>query len=170
MIQQALVVNNDDNNNNNNNNNNKKDKHSSFLTETFQPLSDPLLSSILKDVPSYIRSDGKPTWIPTVTCGVIQRLYQDRPHAHLLLADFDYLPPPVLPPLKNDPLHDDDDGDGDGGGGEGDESSSHHHRRRHRRSIKAENEPLVTDMKDQDYNCYISTPRTIVIYIISHQF
>eukprot|EP00957_Ditylum_brightwellii_P012315 930650-Ditylum_brightwellii.AAC.1 len=120
MIQQALVVNNDDNTTTTTNNNNKKDKHSSSssLTETFQPLSDPLLSSILKDVPSYIRSDGKPTWIPSVTCGVIQRLYQDRPHAHLLLADFDYLPPPDLPPLKNDHPHDDDGDGGDDGGGE----------------------------------------------------
>jgi Putative S-adenosyl-L-methionine-dependent methyltransferase len=57
------------------------------LQEVFVPLSDPLLSQVLKLAPEYTQDIQ--AWIPTVACGVLHRLRQDRPNTTLMLADFD---------------------------------------------------------------------------------
>ena len=77
---------------------NDDDKHhmdSPKFQETFVPLSDPLLSTVLKLAPAYTRS-SMIAWIPTVACGVLHRLHQERPNSTLMFADFDWLPPPDL--------------------------------------------------------------------------
>lgn len=71
------------------------------LDEVFVPLEDPLLSEILDTVPSYGGTAlGRPTWIPTVACGVLRHLRRVRPNSCLAVCDFDYLPPPDLIPTK----------------------------------------------------------------------
>jgi SAM-dependent MidA family methyltransferase len=61
--------------------------------EICKPLSDPLLSRVLKTIrPQYAQDQSY--WIPTVACGVLHHIYQARPHASLIVADFDWLPPP----------------------------------------------------------------------------
>mmetsp|Transcript_18168 Transcript_18168/g.52495 ORF Transcript_18168/g.52495 Transcript_18168/m.52495 type:complete len:461 (-) Transcript_18168:28-1410(-) len=103
------------------------------LLETFAPLSDPLLKSVLDAVPSYVgRSFSSPRWVPTVACGLIHRLLMERPNSSLLMVDFDWLPPPDLDPNPAG-------------------SPS-------RRSVQAAGEPLITDMTDRDHECYLSAP------------
>jgi hypothetical protein len=98
--------------------------------EVFRPLSDPLLTRILKRIPHYSGSNNKPMWVPSVACGVLEHLWRVRPNARLVIADFDYLPPPDL---------DNDDG-------------------QHRKSELANGEPLVTSMSKVDHECYLSAP------------
>ena len=71
----------------------------SQLEEVFVPLEDTLLSRILESVPAYGGTAlGRPTWVPTVACGVLEHISRVRPNARMALADFDYLPPPDLTP------------------------------------------------------------------------
>ncbi|CAB9499355.1 Conserved hypothetical protein [Seminavis robusta] len=100
------------------------------LVEAFAPLSDPLLSSILKLAPEYTRTSVL-TWIPTVACGVLHRLHQERPNSTLMFADFDWLPPPDL--TKEQGLA-------------------------KRTSTWAAGEPIVTDMDGLDHSCYLESP------------
>lgn len=97
--------------------------------EIFVPQSDPLLSDVLEKVPFYGGKSGRPCWVPTVACGVLRRLQADRPNSRLVLADFDWLPPPditcSLPP---------------------------------RRSALADGEPLITAMDDTDFECFLECP------------
>ena len=108
--------------------------------ETFTTLSDPLLSNVLKKVPSYTTSNpyNCPVWIPTVACGILQHIAKQRPvHTSFMFADFDWLPSPEL--LRN---HDDGD-----------------QKLLQRKSEWGEGEPIVTDMKGQDHECYITAPK-----------
>lgn len=98
------------------------------LVEIFTPMADPLLKSVVEDVPSYAGL-GRAKWVPTVACGMIRRLYQSRPNAHILFADFDYLPP------------------GDIG-----------HSPSPRRSMEADGEPIITSMDGVDHECYLDCP------------
>lgn len=59
-----------------------------YFEEVFTDLEDPLLQSILNTVPSV----STPRWIPSVACGVMDHLFQNRENVHLILADFDWLP------------------------------------------------------------------------------
>jgi hypothetical protein len=95
--------------------------------EVFRPLSDGLLKSVIRAAPSYRRSAI--SWIPTVACGVLERLARERPEAALLLADFDWLPPP-------DRIAE----------------------ARPRISSWADGEPLVTSMDGADHECYLRAP------------
>mmetsp|Transcript_27518 Transcript_27518/g.75126 ORF Transcript_27518/g.75126 Transcript_27518/m.75126 type:complete len:284 (+) Transcript_27518:551-1402(+) len=79
--------------------------------EQFVPLTDPLLKMILQKVPGYYtQQQPEPedslllpplpqtdaSWIPTVACGILHHAIQQRPKLGLVLADFDWLPPPDL--------------------------------------------------------------------------
>jgi hypothetical protein len=96
------------------------------LEEVFVPLEDTLLRKVLHTNPLY--REPSLTWVPTVLCGVLDRLRRARPNCHLLLADFDWLP---LPNELNG-------------------ATARH------RSRPAYGEPLVTNMKDVDQACYLS--------------
>ncbi len=103
------------------------------LEETFTPLSDDLLKQILSVQQSYLpsaASDYRASWVPTVTCGIINEIFDARPNSSLLFADFDWLPPPRLE-LRSIQT---------------------------RRSIEGINEPLVTCMDDVDHLCYLDAP------------
>jgi SAM-dependent MidA family methyltransferase len=116
---------------------------SSLLEEAFVPLSDALLKRVLEldacPPPFSTRTKSKSAqplryaWIPTVTAGILSQLYQQRPGGatHVLLADFDWLPPPNAT----------------------DKTSTKTHKRRSR---WAQGEPLVTNMNDVDQPCYLS--------------
>jgi hypothetical protein len=96
--------------------------------EVFCKLSDPLLSQVIDMAPTYTRSPI--SWVPTVACGVLQRLIQERPNAQLLVADFDWLPAP----------------DRLAAGAPA------------RLSRWAEGEPLTTSMDSTDFECYLEAP------------
>jgi hypothetical protein len=98
--------------------------------EVFVPLSDDLLKSVLLAAPSYKRVPI--SWIPTVACGVLRHLPRERPNARLLLADFDWLPPPDRLQVEDNNWH--------------------------RRSVWASGEPIVTSMDDVDHECYLQAP------------
>ena len=98
--------------------------------EVFGPLDDKLLSNTLLKVPSYAGSAGRPVWVPTVACGVLNQIRLSRPITSVALADFDWLPAADIV---------EDDGDS-------------------RRSISADGEPLVTDMNGIDHSCYLMSP------------
>jgi hypothetical protein len=103
------------------------------LEEVFVPLSDPLLSRVIELVPSYLINQY-PTWIPTVACGVIEDVASQRPNWRLVMADFNWLPPPDIP-LTSGPSN------------------------RQRPSAEwAKGEPLVTSMDGQDQECYLNAP------------
>jgi hypothetical protein len=99
-------------------------------SEIFLPLSDPLLRTILLTVPSYGGKFGYPIWVPSVACGVLLHVSQSRPNCWMVLADFDFLPPPD------------------------DETTV----QSLRSTMEADGEPLVTDMKGLDYPCYLNSP------------
>ena len=96
--------------------------------EIFVPLSDPLLQKVITKVPTYAKP--YPCWVPSVACGVIHHLIQQRRNLSLVLADFDWLPAPDLDP-STEVLH---------------------------KSELAEGEPIVTDMDGIDYECYLTAP------------
>jgi hypothetical protein len=96
--------------------------------EVFCKLSDPLLSQVVDMAPTYTRSPI--SWVPTVACGVLQRVIQERPNAQLLVADFDWLPAPDRL-AANAPA---------------------------RLSRWAEGEPLTTSMDSTDFECYLQAP------------
>jgi hypothetical protein len=103
-------------------------KHNERNEEYFAPLSDPLLSKILRRVPSYV-TNNYPTWVPTVACGVLQHMTKQRANLSFAFADFDWLPAPEI--------------DMDGA---------------KRVSEWAEGEPIVTDMEGVDHECYLVAP------------
>lgn len=105
------------------------DEKARALEESFVPLKDTLLSRVLKLVPAYTRT-ALVAWIPTVACGVLDRLHESRPNASLMVADFDWLPPPDL-------INEDD---------------------APRTSVWAPGEPIVTDMEGIDHECYLQSP------------
>jgi SAM-dependent MidA family methyltransferase len=102
------------------------------MEEVFVPLSDPLLKEVLQSSPTYYRrSRGAPVvWIPTVACGVLQQLVLERPEAQLLIADFDWLPPPNRLAVTNE----------------------------ERSSVWGHGEPIITSMDDVDHECYLRAP------------
>lgn len=104
------------------------DEDDEHLVEVFKPLTDPLLKGILADESSY--AGFRPKWVPTVACGTIKRLFETRPNSHLLIADFDYLPPPDIT----------------------------HTSCSRRRSVEADGEPIITSMDGLDHECYLNSP------------
>jgi SAM-dependent MidA family methyltransferase len=66
--------------------------NSSKYEEIYKPLSDPLLSFVLRTNPQYIQAPS--CWVPTVACGLLRHVFQAQPQANMLVADFDWLPPP----------------------------------------------------------------------------
>ena len=103
------------------------------LEEKFVPISDELLKEVIALQPSYLPSSSSSfgtNWVPTVACGVLEQIFNARPNTSVVLADFDWLPSPQL------------------------ESGS----TRTRRSLKGNNEPLVTCMNDLDHLCYLDAP------------
>lgn len=103
-------------------------KGSDRSEEVFSKLSDPLLQRIVELAPTYTREPL--SWVPTVAGGVFERIVKDRPNAQLLLADFDWLPPPDRLQADAPP----------------------------RCSHWAAGEPLVTSMDSTDYECYLQAP------------
>lgn len=99
------------------------------MREVFVPLSDKLLSRTLEILPAY-GGTGRSVWVPTVACTVFDLLRKLRPNSSLVVADFDWLPPPDLP-------------------SEMQPSSS---------NLATEGDPLVTDMQSVDYGSYLSAP------------
>jgi hypothetical protein len=106
----------------------RKAKDGDLGEEVFCKLSDPLLSQVINAAPAYTRSPI--SWVPTVACGVLQRLIQERPNAQLLVADFDWLPAPDRL-VAGAPA---------------------------RLSHWAESEPLTTSMDSTDFECYLQAP------------
>ncbi len=96
--------------------------------ETFVPLKDPLLARVIRTVPSYVKPTY-PTWIPSVACGVIEHLIQQRPNLGLAFADFDWLPAPDLGKTGDPAL-----------------------------TAWGFGEPIVTDMKGIDHECFVRAP------------
>lgn len=118
---------------------NKEHEHyGNNIQEVFVPLQDSLLKQVLQTAPIYYRRKYHVTWIPTVACGLLQRLVEERPWSspQLLLADFDWLPPPEL---QHVPRH------------EAQNSTN-------QRSLWGEGEPLITSMEKLDYECYLRAP------------
>ena len=106
-----------------------QNKMSGQLNEVYVPLEDELLSTIIDIYPSYVPIQGY-SWVPSVAAQMLTRLFEERPNASIVLADFDYLPPPDVV-----------------------STSSHT-----RLSQRADGEPLVTDMNDVDHECYLTSP------------
>ena len=100
--------------------------------EVFVPLDDPLLARVIKNVPSFAKP--YPTWIPSVACGVLEHLIQQRPNLGLAFADFDWLPAPDLT------------------------SNSATKVEPSRRTEWAEGEPIITDMDGVDHECFLRAP------------
>ena len=101
--------------------------------ENFIPLSDELLKYILSVQPKYLPTKTLQygcEWIPSVACGVLKKIIQDRPNSSVVLADFDWLPAPEI------------------------ESKSV----QKRQSLKGSFEPLITCMDDIDHVCYMTAP------------
>ena len=108
------------------------DKDGYGYEEKFEPITDSLLQEVVERAPAYVSGTGRrPKWVPTVACGVLRRLFDDRPNASLLMADFDWLPPPDL---VSDSIIE-------------------------RRSIAADGDPIITSMEDVDHACYLTAPR-----------
>ncbi len=99
------------------------------LKETFVPMDDPLLQEMVEMYPSYLPTIG-PKWVPTIAAQLLTRIFQQRPNAGIVFADFDYLPPPDIISTSS----------------------------QNRLSQRAEGEPLVTDMNDIDHECYLAAP------------
>lgn len=72
-----------------------EDKESGELQEKFAPLKDPLLQNLIDTCPSYLPPTGY-RWVPTIGAQMLKRLFEIRPNASVVLADFDYLPPPDI--------------------------------------------------------------------------
>lgn len=106
-----------------------KDRKSGQLKESFVPLDDTLLRQMVDIYPSCLPNSG-PKWVPTVATQVLTRIFEQRPNAGVVFADFDYLPPPDIMSTSSQT----------------------------RLSQRAEGEPLVTDMNDVDHECYLSSP------------
>lgn len=108
-------------------------KHpSGEMVEVFTPLTDPLLKHVLSVAPTYRRRPRgvAVAWVPSVACGVLQQLANERPLAHVALADFDWLPAP-------DKLSPDS---------------------KERNSQWGEGEPITTSMDKIDHECYLAVP------------
>ena len=108
--------------------------------ETFVKLSDPLLKMIIETAPNYIQSFSTSTttacWIPSVACGVLHHVINQRPNIGVVLADFDYLPPPDL-------------------------DCFHHSATAKSKVVPtewAEGSPIVTDMEGKDHESYLGAP------------
>ena len=126
--------------------------------EDFVALSDPLLEMILQMVPSYYTEQTATTsalhtdacWIPSVACGVLHHAIHQRPNLGLVMADFDWLPPPDLDPHRNSYNSEDDDND--------DALSNKRLSKRFATETPAEWSPIVTDMEGVDHESYLTAP------------
>ena len=96
----------------------------------------PLTDTLLSQSLNKLPSFGssRPFWFPSVACGVLKHITEVRPNASILLADFDWLPQPDL---------------------EGEVPE--------RRSTWADGEPIVTDMKGVDHECFLHAPHLVDI-------
>ena len=110
------------------------------MTEEMVPMQDTLLQRIIPHYPLRIQQQDSSSssnhpevvqWIPSVACGFLYRLFHEcqNQNWNVLFADFDYLPPPTLQNNSN---------------------------KKQRKSIPALEEPLITCMKDQDHECYLT--------------
>jgi len=145
VIEQAEVVcskqtqsSSSSNNSSSNSSSNAQQEQQVGWREMFVPLKDPLLSKVLQIAPkTYTGTSATMSWIPSVACGLLQRIHRQRPNTTLLLADFDCLPPPdVVESTKEDA-----------------EASN-----ARRTSHWAAGEPIVTDMQGIDHVCYLQAP------------
>lgn len=99
-------------------------------SETFAPMSDPLLRSILSIAPSLYTPTIRPRWIPSVALGILMKLYECRPNSSVAFADFDWLPP----------------------------SDSSMWTAAPNAVATADGDPIVTDMAGNDHECYLTSP------------
>lgn len=106
------------------------DSKSNRLLEVARPLDDPCLIDLVKIHPNYKPSVGFPRWVPSVASQLLKNIFHCRPNASVILADFDYLPSPDI----------------------GSKSI------KTRLSVKADGEPICTDMNDIDHECYLTAP------------
>jgi len=104
--------------------------------EALRDLADPLLKRVLRNIPQhmYAFAHNKCHWIPTVACGLIERIAMERPGATMLISDFDWLPP-----------------------------ADKFGKSQERSSYAASGEPLITSMDDQDHECYLNAPAHVDI-------
>lgn len=124
------IGNNNKNNDSSSSSNNSMDDNDGDdlkYQEKYAPLSDPLLKKVIKFFPSHYCKSIQ--WVPTVAYGIIQQLFYHRPNSRLIIADFDWLPPPEL----------------------GSSSSSS-------KLAFHKGGPLITSMDKIDYGCYLTSP------------
>lgn len=107
-----------------------RDERSNLWTEVGRPLDDPCLIDLLKTQPNYHPTDGFPRWVPSVATQLLKHIFDCRPNSSVILADFDYLPSPEIVSKSITK----------------------------RLSVKADGEPLCTDMDDIDHECYLTAP------------
>mmetsp|Transcript_2051 Transcript_2051/g.4356 ORF Transcript_2051/g.4356 Transcript_2051/m.4356 type:complete len:282 (-) Transcript_2051:2511-3356(-) len=118
-------------------------------TEKLVPLSDPLLKRVLRLVPNYYTHQSASSlhtdasWVPSIACGVLYHAIHQRPNLGLVMADFDWLPPPDLEPDNDNGL------DGNGG---------MKTTKRNWSEIPADGSPIVTDMEGKDHESYLTAP------------
>lgn len=105
------------------------DDESHEVKERFRPLEDLLISRMIEFNPSYIPQFGQ-RWIPSVAGAMIGSLFQARPNASVVIADFDYLPP----------------------------SDIHLNSSLFECPRNEQGRPLITDMNDRDYESYLTAP------------
>mmetsp|Transcript_8290 Transcript_8290/g.15616 ORF Transcript_8290/g.15616 Transcript_8290/m.15616 type:complete len:410 (-) Transcript_8290:1848-3077(-) len=108
----------------------RENESSQELKEILNPLDDPLITRMLDFNPSYMPNNGH-RWIPSVAGAILDDLFQTRPNASLIIADFDYLPASDILLNSN--------------------NLSKYPR-------NEQGEPLITDMNDTDYESYLTVP------------
>ena len=108
---------------------------SQSYNETFSPVNDPLLQSILSSSPLLYTppTSNGPRWIPSVALGALMRLFECRPNSAVAFADFDWLPPPDI-------------------------SLSSEEHNLMLATEPAFGDPIVTDMEGRDHPCYLTRP------------
>ena len=117
--------------------------------EHFETLSDPLLSKILRVAPNCYAPPNTVTWVPTVALALLHQLPKYRPQVQFLMADFDWFPDPSLLMSSTPGIT---------------TASGRSSEDRQRRSVWAEQEPLIKSMSDNEesdgieYECYLTAP------------
>lgn len=120
--------------------------------ECFEPLSDPLLSQMLKVAPTNYLQPNSATWVPTVALALLHQLPKYRPSVQLLIADFDWFP---------DPSHFNNSTQSSTSTTT---STQQQTQPPPRRSLMAHQEPLIKAMDESEYDvgvpyeCYLTAP------------
>lgn len=99
------------------------------MKEILNPLEDLLIGQMIEFNPSFVPKFGN-RWIPSVAGAILGSLFQARPNSSVVIADFDYLPPPDI----------------------------HFNSNLSKQPQNELGPPLITDMNDNDYENYLTAP------------